>query len=372
MGGDVLRNEDIYEALFDENAFNNLPNLLARAVNGRSAMINWVHTDGEIANLAYTYFDKSIMAEYAASFIHKDLWVASAQAPYRQNKIFNASQIVPVSVFERSEIYNDLIRRRNDDTVYCIGGAFRTEWGTGILGVIRGKSSGAFDEDAVMMLEEYATALRRVLMVRGEIAAHRRSAALAKSVLDIVGLAAIVVRNDLRIVHVNDAGEALLRRGLGLYSKQGYLAARGEDDRWRLSAAVLRATAPFAPKTAALTVERKSGEASAQLPAYHFVVMPVPCAGPSPRALLLFRDPDLEQPSLASRVQALFSLTATEAELAIALSEGASLAQIAIRRSVRESTVRSQLKGLAGKMRCSRQSEIAAVIAKLPPLFARS
>jgi DNA-binding CsgD family transcriptional regulator len=364
----VLRNEDIYEALFDEDAFNNLPNRLAGVVNARSALINWVHTDGEIANLAYCYFDKAFMDDYAASFIHKDPWVEAAQAPYRLNKILNASQIVSNSVFERSEIYNDLIRHHDDDTMYCIGGAFSTKWGAGIVGVNRGKNRGAFDEDAVMTLEGYAAVLRRVLMVRGEIAAHRRSAALATSVHDIVGLASIVVRKDLRVVHINEAGEAVLRRGLGLYSRQGYLAVQGEDDSKRLSAAVARATAPVAPKTAALTVERKNAETSARLPAYHIVVTPLPGAGTSPRALLLFRDPDLVQPSLASQVRALFSLTATEAELAIALSEGASVAQIASGRSVRESTVRSQLKGLAAKMQCSRQSEIAAVVAKLPPL----
>jgi DNA-binding CsgD family transcriptional regulator len=367
----VLRNEDIYEALFDEDAFNNLPHRLAGVVNARSALIHWVHTDGEIANLAYSYFDKSFMAEYVTSFIHKDPWLVAAQAPCRLNKIFNAAQIVPTSVFERSEIYNDLVRRRNDDTVYCIGGAFHTQWGTGLLGVNRGKNNGAFDEEAITTLEGYATALRRVLMVRGEIAAHRRNAALATSVQDIVGLAAIVVRKDLRVVHVNEAGEAVLQRGLGLYSREGYLAAHGEDDGRRLSAAVARATAPFSPKTDALTVERKSGETPAQLPAYHIIVTPIPGTGSSSRALVLFRDPDLEQPSLASRVQALFSLTASEADLAIALSEGASVAQITSRRSVRESTVRSQLKGLAAKMNCSRQSEVAAVIAKLPPLFAR-
>ena len=364
----MLRNEDIYAALFDEDAFNNLPNLLAGAVNGRSAMLHWVHADGEIGNLAYSHFDKAFMDDYVASFIQKDLWLAAGLSPHRRNKVINVSVYVPPSTFAKSEIYNELLRRHDDDSMYCMGSTFSTDWGTGVLGIQRGKNSSPFDENAVKILEGHATALRRVLAVRGEIAAHRRGAALAKSVLDIVGLVAIVVRHDLRIVQVNEAGETILRRSLGLHSRNGLLTARGEDDTKRLAAAVASATAPFAPNTAALTVERKGGGASAPLPAYHIVVTPMPCAGTSSRALVLFRDPDLEQPSLASRVQALFGLTATEADLAVALAEGASVAQIASRRAVRESTVRSQLKGLAAKMNCNRQSEIVAVVAKLPPL----
>lgn len=95
--------------------------------------------------------------------------------------------------------------------------------------------------------------------------------------------------------------------------------------------------------------------------------MPAP-QGDGMAALIVFRDPDDQDVSLPGRLRRLFALTATEADLAVALSQGASLTEIAGTRTLRASTVRSQIKPIAAKMRCSRQAEIAAIVAHLPPL----
>jgi DNA-binding CsgD family transcriptional regulator len=83
---------------------------------------------------------------------------------------------------------------------------------------------------------------------------------------------------------------------------------------------------------------------------------------------VVFRDPDQKDPSLVGRLRSLYGLTQAEAELAAALGEGVGVTEIVAARGVRESTVRSQLKALAAKMRCRRIAEIAALVARMPPL----
>lgn len=308
------------------------------------------------------------MDQYQSSFMQKDLWIEAAKLPARRNTVFNASDVVLPWQWEKSEIYNELIRPHGDDTFHCIGGAFVTDWGMGLLGINRGKNASPFGDEAVAALKENATALRRMLMVRGEIAAHRRQAEIAKSMLDIVGVPAITVRSDHQILHANEAGEAVLRQGLGFYAKNRRLGVRGEGDSKRLAAAIRDATAHLQPKTVVLTVHRVPQEGGEPLTPYQATVTPLPNVAGSSRALIMFRDPDAKDPSLHDRVKFLYRLTDAEAELAVALAEGLSLAEIASIRSVRDNTIRSQTKALAAKMQCSRQAEIAILVARIPPI----
>jgi DNA-binding CsgD family transcriptional regulator len=84
--------------------------------------------------------------------------------------------------------------------------------------------------------------------------------------------------------------------------------------------------------------------------------------------LLVFRDPEQHDPTVGDRLKGLYHLSNAEADLAMGLAQGASLADTAERRGVRESTVRSQMKTLAAKMNRHRQGEIIAAVAALPPL----
>lgn len=362
----MVRNEDIYEALFDDDAFHNLPNLFSRAFNARSSIINWVHADGAMVNFAYNHFTPEFMAEYQAGYIHKDLWMQAAFSPDRQNSVFNASELVRPAVFENSELYNELIRRHGDDTFHCLGSGFFSTYGMGALGINRAKSAGAFDDDAVARLKDNAIAVRRVLAVRGEIAAHRRDATLARSVLDIVGLAAIAVRHDGRILYANQAGETILRRADGLCSRKGQITGITETLTRRLALVLGKATASFQPETAAFAIEREGG-----LAPYHLTVTPLVSGQRGMSALLLLRDPDAKDASLAQRLRGLFRLSPAEAELAIALAQGETLSEIAARRLAAESTVRTQVKTIAAKMGCHRQAEVTAAINRLVPLRPR-
>jgi hypothetical protein len=247
----MIRNEQIYAALFDEEAFRNLPGLLAQAAGGRSGIVNWVHSDGATQNFAHSYFSDDFMDAYKAVYIAKDLWVTAAVASSRRNRFSNLSELTSPWRWENSEIYNELIRPSGDDTTHCIGGVFVSEWGTGLVGINRGRRAGPFEAHVLAVMNESAEALRRVLMVRGEIAARRSEADSARGALDVMGVPAIIVRGDQRVLHVNAAADVVLRRADGLVLRRGLLDAGDTEAAQRLGAAIRGATAAWQPKTAA-------------------------------------------------------------------------------------------------------------------------
>ncbi len=364
----MLRQEHVYEALFDDDAFNAIVDLLPSSHGARSVLINFFHDSGDAFNLAHRHFSDAFMQDYVANFINEDPWLLVAMRPDRFNTTFNLSEALTCKQFENSRIYNDLVRRHGDDTYHSAGGTFGCGWGFGAVSIQRGKGALPFTDQEIAALNADVVAISRLLTVKGEIAAHRQQGDIARSALDIVGVPAITVRRDLGIAHANLAAEDVLRQGSGLSAKGGHLRARTPHDAGRLASAVAKATARFEPQASSLTIRRFSGPEKRPLPPYQVTVTPI-VGRPGPaQALIVFRDPDAKDPSLVHRVRAYYQLTPAEAELAVALGSGLSVARIAEMRGVRESTLRSQVKSVAAKMDCKRQSEIAVIVAGIPQL----
>ena len=70
-------------------------------------------------------------------------------------------------------------------------------------------------------------------------------------------------------------------------------------------------------------------------------------------------------------LRSLYGLTRAEAEIAVRIADGVGPAGIAGERGVSVATVRAQVKALAAKLGCARQSEIAALVRALPVVAQR-
>lgn len=361
MGG-RFRTEDIYEALFDDDALARLPDFLCRSGHARSSMLVWQHTDGLSQSIAHSYFEPGWFTGYSM-FADRDPYRMMALQPAYLNRIILPNKIIPPETFERTEIYNELIRKHDDDTVYCMGTAIRSAWGAGIIGLHRGRNAKPFDTDDAKRLGRVAVHVERVLRARGEIASVRRAAAFAQGALDAVGLVAITVLSEGRIFHSNAAAEIVLRRADGLVARNGKLTAAHLRSAAQLEEAIARATASSGPMATAVAVERGEDE-----PAYLVTITPLTGRIGEPAALILFRDPTTPDDSLTMRLRALFGLTNAEAAVAIDLAGGLPLADIARNRGVKVTTLRAQLKSIGLKTGCSRQSELVALLRRLPPV----
>jgi DNA-binding CsgD family transcriptional regulator len=353
----------IYEALFDDEALNALPAVLADCAAARSAVIQWRHVDQTHEIMTHSYFTPTFLARYVSEFAAIDPWGIALATKAKSNEVIRLEQYVPPSVYEASRMYRDLIRAQGDDTFHCTGMFVHTPWGEGIVGVHRGRGARAFEAGDVEPLGDCIPHLRRMLQVRGELMAYRRGERVGRDSLDSLALGVVVVQGDGHVVRTNLAADAVLRRADGLVEKGRRLGCVNHASRLRLEAALAAATALASPSASAIAIDR-----AGRAPAYLASVTPLVGATGRPMAVLLFRDPDTDETSLEPSLRSLFSLTRIEAAIAVDLSKGLGASLIARKRGVKPNTIKSQLASLAAKMGCGRQAEIAARVASLPPL----
>ena len=81
---------------------------------------------------------------------------------------------------------------------------------------------------------------------------------------------------------------------------------------------------------------------------------------------MLFKDPLAPQDGFHAQLQSAWGLTVHEARVAAELAQGRGIAEIAARRGVLESTVKSQLKAISAKMGGHGQAELVAKMRMLP------
>lgn len=178
-------------------------------------------------------------------------------------------------------------------------------------------------------------------------------AAILDSVRDVV----IVTAADGSILYSNRSAEELLERKGPLRVVQGRIrGADGAPDqalRRQIEAACTESKAPVP----AIVMRHHD-----QVP----LVLVVRCLEGSGRALLLAFDSHPPTDRLAAPLRECIGLTRSEAEVAAAIAQGSSTAQIAARRGVAASTIKSQIRTIAAKLGCTSRSQIAAVVKAVP------
>jgi DNA-binding CsgD family transcriptional regulator len=358
MGGKgQIRAEQIYEAAFDEEAFARLPQLLAQAADAKSGLIVWRSPDHEVEIANFHGLAPDVIQELP-DFLPDDLW--SHVVIKKPNRLLNMANYVPDKMFSAGRMYNELIRPKRDDTFRCMCIGIPAPWGFSLAAVHRGKSQAAFNAGEEAAFRPIMDHLNRVLRIRGDLHAARRETRLAKGTLDSLALAVITVDRQGRLLSHNLAAETVLRRADGFTLRRGALTGRTAAAAQRFAEALTRATAAE-PSGSWFRIERDPAESP-----YLVTVLPQP--GSRSSALVVVRDPDAEAGDLAERLRALFGLTAAEAAVACELVAGRSPEEIAQVRGASVQTVRQQLKAVAAKMGVSRQAEIVAQIALLPPV----
>jgi DNA-binding CsgD family transcriptional regulator len=361
-----LSREEIYDASLDDDALRALPVRLADRFGARSCLIQWVTEDGRSTILSQNgYFPEDMLAEYGAHWAPLDPWMQASQRWQPPNEAMNLEELVPVSDFCRSEFYNELLRPGGDDSCRGIGVRVHNRYGSGFIALQRGRTQNAFEADAVEALQASAAHLRRMLAMRGRLVSTAVTATAVTAMMDALGTAMLLVSATGRLLHANTAGTEVIARSGALALRQSLLIGTSAQGERLLRQLIARALAPATPTAGAAAFTCPDGrrlELTALAVAAEAGCRHVLLAGPN----CWTRDP-----SLAERMRALYNLSPAESVLAVALAEGASPAQVAEERGVALATVRTQIKNIAAKLGCNRQSDIVAKVKNLPVLKSR-
>lgn len=354
-----LTTEEIFDSLTDDECFAELPRKLERAFGGGSALLHWAYADGGGEILQSSNLSQDLLTRYAQEFSPHDPWLKATDCGRFNNSALSLEELVPVSEYARTFFYNEFIRPMGGDMFRCLGIRVDNRWGTGIVAIHRGRNQRSFDPEAIKSLNRFAPALRRMLAVRGRLAATDRRLESVEAMLDHMGQATLLVRADGSLVHANALGEALLRRGDVLVERQGILAAVSSRSTMRLRQAVDTACALADVGASALLVERPVGRPLA------VSIVPLRMSHGARQALLII-DTGSTVEGAVPKLQSLYGLTPAEAEIGLRIADGVRPQWIADERGVSVETVRSQIKSLSAKLGCTRQSEIVALIKALP------
>lgn len=366
LGGKVrhhdITSEEIYSALLDDEHFDAIPARLAESFGARSTVIHWHHKDGSAEVLAHSkYFTDEQLLRYTSEFAQLDPWAQAAARDQPPNEAVDLEELVPPSSYERSVFYNEFIRGMGDDTYRCMGVRIQNDWGTGMIAIQRGKSQDSYDPESVDRLAQASVHLRRILSVRGRLAALQNQAKSLQTMLDCMPQATLLVDEAGKLTVANRAADALLRRGDVLSIRRGRIEAAAPQCAQLLKKALHAACSPSASGGAVLLECRVGRPLLA-------TVMPICTAGKRRNALILMQDHAQANAGLRQQLQSLFGVTAAEAAIAKGLGDGLSLKEIAEERNVSLGTVRAQVKFLSQKMGCRRQSEIVAVVKTIVPV----
>lgn len=114
----------------------------------------------------------------------------------------------------------------------------------------------------------------------------------------------------------------------------------------------------------ALRVRRPSG-----LPDFGLVLRPIPATEwaegqSSPCIVVFISDPQGQENASQQMLAELFELTPAEANLAIKLARGLSLAEMSAEQNISQHTARAQLKSIFAKTGASRQAELVRLVLK--------
>jgi DNA-binding CsgD family transcriptional regulator len=259
----------------------------------------------------------------------------------------------------RSEIYNDLIVPATGGVVHCMSTPLAVADGRGFLSLMRTQRAGGFADADEALVAQLAPHLRQMLTLRTKLQASGRRALYAEEALDTIAFAVLRCRCDGRITYANAPAREILDQGDGLRAT-AYLECTSRTANAALQTR-LRAVVRGVVAEGALLVERPSGRGG-----YRVIVVPFATSHRSSgdEALVFVHDPESQATGLLQRAAELFGLSPAEADLAVGLAQGETVQEVADRRQVRISTVRSQLQSALAKTGAARQTDlIRAVLA---------
>lgn len=354
--------EIIYEACVDDELFAQLPGQLSAAFSARSCSLFWQNSDAEAPIFTHSnYYSEDHLAQYFLHFSQHDLWIAAASTPDRLNRAWLSSQAIHPEEYASSIFFNEWISPMGDDTFHALGASLKNLHGHGTIGLHRGKTQGDFQYSSQLKLDAMMPHLRRMFSIRSRLATVSRHAGIWRDGFIHTPQPILVVDRALRVRVRNASAERLLAKRHVLSEQHGLLWISPLLQNAGLTPVLNRASATVSPQSGACVARDDQDRV------WKVDVLPLVSGTLAGCAMIAIEcvDPQMSAEKTVPRLIAMFALTNAEAHIAVCLSNGQSVEQVAFDRRSSEHTIRSQIRAIMSKLNVHRQAEVTSIVSRL-------
>lgn len=259
----------------------------------------------------------------------------------------------------RNEFYQDFLIP--NDIRYLLGARIVRCDGIDVLyGMHRAPGRPPFEGEPVALMKQLTGHFQRASRLWLRTEGLREQAARGALALDLVENGVIALDHTGRVKHANRFAEALLREARELRVRNG-----------KLCTTQLASAMPFAEAMKACAADRRPR--SWRIGRLNLTLVPLASSGPLADALnaarfvlLIGAETRMRKATMEQLMQA-FGFTAAEARVAQAIAAGDTLSDHAVAQAVSLNTVKTHLKAVFAKTACRRQSDLARLLAAVPP-----
>ncbi|HEV2364570.1 MAG TPA: helix-turn-helix transcriptional regulator [Caulobacteraceae bacterium] len=277
--------------------------------------------------------------------------------------IHTDDQWMPKEEFLASEYYNDFLRPLEVHSVMMLRLGLTGDT-ISAMSIGRPEAWGPFEPSHLEAAQRVYPHLLRAFRLGQKLEPTLALAGELAAVLDQSAHGVFVVDGAGRVRHVNRAGEALLRRGVGLRVAACRLTATQPECGRQLEALIGAATTcePGSSKGGTMALPFEVGRLPLSITVTPFQPPPAWPLAQAHTALVCVTDLEAGGRPPRERLRQLFGLTAAEARVALALFDGSTLKEAAEALSISAHTAHIHLSRVFEKTGTHRQSQLVALM----------
>jgi len=360
---------EIYEATIDPNHWDYVITMIAKLTKSKSACLYYKNKELEIAStIAQFGLPKGERMNFNDQCDTLDDMFCTKQASKSEEPIF--TQFHPGSngvMQDDSRLYVEWMKPNG---IYHVGGAqfVDTESHKAGIAILRDEKAGVWEEGELRVINEILPHLRRALNIHSEFTHLRLKQDALLQGLDRLVIGLILYDHNAQPVYINPTAQAIIDGHPAMQLQDGDLILTNPEDEKNLRKTILD-TAAIDPddswkQSVAIGITHPDVEAPLPIlvtPMHaHLITSDLDYDGA--QVAVFLSDPNMQQPISIDNLVSVYSLTPSEAQVAISLANGHSIDDIAESSHHSAHTIRSQLKSVFRKTGVSRQSELIKLL----------
>ena len=360
---------EIYEATIDPTHWDDVMSMIAKLTSSKAACLYYENKEMEFTSTIAQFGlpeDQRVILDDQSDAVDSMFAISDTGTPEDSAcTLFDpASNGV---MLKDSRFYANWMKPNG---IYYVGGAQFVDTNThkAVIMIMRSKEAGPWSDGEIRVIDEIVPHLNRALKIHSEFTHLRlKQDALLKG-LDRLVIGLILYDSSAQPVYINPTAKSIIKSHPALRLQEGDLLLVNSADDKNLRKTIID-TAEIDPddswkQSVAIGITHPDVEVLLPIlitPMHtHLITSDLDYEGA--KVAVFLSDPNLQQPISIDSLISVYSLTPSEAQVAISLANGHSIDQIASNSNHSAHTIRSQLKSIFRKTAVSRQSELIKLL----------